>query len=173
MEENIFLLLFFSSFSSLTYGPYSLTSVFFRMIVHTDLSSALSLHISTPIAFRHCQYSLATLSLVFLLSSSIWFPQKYCFYGNFIRHFLPNGQPSLVFLFLCCYNIQFTAYNLQYIISSDSPAVLISYWAIYLSQYFPFLYFNGRFHCCVTGGGWEGGIVIFKLRARNSFLERN
>jgi hypothetical protein len=40
------------SSSSLASGPYSLTSVSFRMIAHTDLSSAIFLHLVTPIGFR-------------------------------------------------------------------------------------------------------------------------
>jgi hypothetical protein len=40
------------SSSSLAYGPYSLTSTSFRMIAHTDLSSALFLHLLTSIDFR-------------------------------------------------------------------------------------------------------------------------
>jgi hypothetical protein len=80
MGENFFFLLLFSSSSSLAYGRYSLTSASFRVVVHTYLSSAFSLHISTPIEIRRCQYSLATLILAFLLSFSIWFPHKYFFY---------------------------------------------------------------------------------------------
>jgi hypothetical protein len=93
MKENFFLLLFFSSSSSLAYGPYSLTNASFRMIVHTDLSSAFFHHISTSIDFRHCQYNLATSILAFMLSFSVWFQQKYSFYGTFIRHCYQMTSP--------------------------------------------------------------------------------
>jgi hypothetical protein len=43
---------FYSASSSLAYGPYSLTSASFRMTAHTDLSSALFLHLLTSVDFR-------------------------------------------------------------------------------------------------------------------------
>jgi hypothetical protein len=174
MWETFFFFFFFSSSSSsLAYGPYSLTSTSFIMIVRTDLTSAFSLHISIPIDFRHCQYSLATLILVwfFCFSFSTWLPQKYIFLRYYHQTLLPDDQPILVFFFLCRYNIWFTIHNLQYIINSDSPAVLICYGLYIFLSIFRSLVSRDDFIAVTVGGG--KGVVIFKLGARNSFPERN
>ena len=52
-----------SSSSSLAHSPCNLASATFQLIAHTDLSSAVFLHVWTP--FDHSHYSLTTLILVF------------------------------------------------------------------------------------------------------------
>jgi hypothetical protein len=72
--------------SSLAYGPYSLTSASFRMIAHADLSSALFLHLLTPIVSRSFTRQSSHLNFGLLaFSSSIWFPQKYLLYGLIVN----------------------------------------------------------------------------------------
>jgi hypothetical protein len=114
-------------------GPYSLTSVSFRMTAHTDLSSVFFLHLLLPIGFisfsvksNHLNFGLPA----FLLPSGF---SRNTFYGPIIRHSYHMTSPFWSSYIYCCYNIWFSVHNLKFIIGSDSPASLFFYWAIYLS----------------------------------------
>jgi hypothetical protein len=82
--ENFFFFLLFFSSSSLTYDPYSLTSSSFRKIVHTDVFCFPPSYLNThrfqtlPMQSSHLNFGLPAFS--------IWFPQKYIFYGTIIRY---------------------------------------------------------------------------------------
>ena len=86
-------------------------------------------------------YNLTTLILVFLL---LFFhlvpPELLCV--SVIKHSCQLTSPLYFSCSCCCYSIR----NLQSIIISHSPAILIFYWAVYLSKYFPLAYFKGWFN---------------------------
>jgi hypothetical protein len=109
------------------YGPYSLNSLCFSMTAHRGLSSAFLFYLFTPIDFRHSSYSPTTLILVFLLFFFHLVSPEILSLRSYHRTFLPDDQHFLVFikLFLLLQYLAFFLHNLQFVISSDSAAVLI------------------------------------------------
>jgi hypothetical protein len=76
----IIIIFFFFFFFFFGIGPYSLTSASFRMIAHTDLSSAFFLHLLTPIDLR--PFSIQSSHLNFGLPTFL-LPSGYCEDFNF------------------------------------------------------------------------------------------
>jgi len=66
------------------------------MRTHSDLFSACFLHLLTPINFRSYQYSLSTLTLVFLLSSSIVVPIHKGGDCSVVKNYRPVSLTSVV-----------------------------------------------------------------------------
>ena len=89
--------------------------------------ASISLH---PSISDHFQYSLSTLILIFGHLFFFWLPRKYFLYGPIIRlsYYMTSPFSSSYFNV----DIWFSIHNLQFIVSSDFPANLICYWAIYL-----------------------------------------
>ena len=127
-----FLLIWSSSFA---YCPFILTSAFFGVEGHADLSYDFPSVFWHPPISDHSKYFLITLIVVLLLFFfHLVSPEVLS--TRFCHHLFLTDDPSvLVLLLSCCYNIWFSVLHLQCIIISDSPAILIFYPAIYFLVY--------------------------------------
>jgi hypothetical protein len=105
------------------------------MIAHGIWTYAVYLHSGHPLFLDHSQYSLATLILVFLVFFFRLVSPEILSLWSHRQTFLLNGQPILVFLIYCCYNVWFPIHSLYLIIILDSPSILIFIWSIYFSSY--------------------------------------
>jgi hypothetical protein len=120
------------------------------MIAHTDLSLAFFLNLCTLVSFRSFSLQSYHLNLVFLFSSSIWFPQKYFLYGPIIRHSYQMTSPFLSLTFIVV-----TVFGFLYITCNSSLVQILQlFWSFigpytYLSVRLSTLIFWNHFFCCV------------------------
>jgi len=124
----------------LAYGPYSLTSASFRMIIHKYLFSALFHHLLTPIGFK--SFSKESNQIKSGLPAFILpygFP-RYTFY-TVVSSDIPTSWPAPSILFTV---IVVTIFDFLYIIC-NSPLVRIlqSFWSLIGSRIFLSIF---RFH---------------------------
>jgi hypothetical protein len=105
------------------------------MIAHGIRTYASYPHSGYPLFLDYSQYSLATLILIFLALFFHLVSSKILSLWSHRQMFLLDGQPILVFLIYCCYNIWFPIHSLYFIIILDSPFIMIFIWSIYFSSY--------------------------------------
>ena len=116
---------------------------------HTDLSSAFFRHLWTPFSFR--SFSLQSNHLNFGLPS---FLLQSGFPRNTFLTVLSSGiltrQPAHSGILIVIVSIWFSLHNQQFIISLDSPAILIFYLATYLLNIFHSHVLRNNFICLIT-----------------------
>jgi len=103
------------------------------MVAHTNLPSDFFLYLLTPnnVTSFSIQFSQINFGLpAFLLPSGF---SRNTFFTVLPSDLLINDQPIQYSYFSCCYNTWFSTHNLQFIISSDSLAILIFHWTLHLT----------------------------------------